>query len=105
MFAGLLGSGYLFVTSVVPYLLSGGGSLAAENAPTVFFWSIVVVVLSLGVGYWAWTGRLWRIWGLAGAVSVLTVLSLFSIGRAIAPLAALSVVAAILLTFARRASG
>lgn len=102
MFAGLLGSGYLLATSVLPYLFTDSSTLAAENAPIILFWSAVVVALSLGVGYWAWTEHVWRVWGLAVAVSVLTVLSLFSIGSTIAPFAALSVVAAVLLTVERR---
>ena len=102
MAAGLLGSGYLLVTFVVPYLFADGGTLAAENAPIIFCWSVVIIVLSFGVGIWAWTGKVWRVWGLAVVVSVLTVLSLFSIGRVIAPFAALSVLAAVLLTTERR---
>ena len=102
--AGLLGAGYLLVTAVIPYLFVEGESLAVANAPLSLFWSIVVVALSLGVGYWTWTERLWRVWALAVAVSTLAVLSLFSIGRAIVPFAALSVVAAALLTIESRRS-
>jgi hypothetical protein len=104
MVAGLLGAGYLLVTAVIPYLFAEGESLAVANAPLILFWSIVIVALSLGIGYWTWTERLWRVWALAVAVSTLAVLSLFSIGRAIVPFAALSVVAAALLTIESRRS-
>ncbi|EMA44106.1 hypothetical protein [Halococcus saccharolyticus] len=99
---GLLGAGYLLVISVIPYLFVDGATLAAENAPVMLFWSAVVIALSLGVGYWAWTEQVWRVWGLAVAVSVFSVLSLFSIGSVIVPLAVLSVIAAVLLTVERR---
>ena len=103
MLAGLLGSGYLLVTAVIPYLFSDGGTLAAENAPIILFWSVVIVALSLGVGYWAWTENVWRVWGLAVAVSIFSVLSLWSIGTVILPFAVLLIVAAVLLTVERRA--
>ncbi|WP_273834902.1 hypothetical protein [Halococcus sp. PRR34] len=102
--AGLFGAGYLLVTSAIPYLFVDGTTLAAENAPIILFWSVVVAALSLGVGYWAWTERVWRLWGLAVAASMLSVLSLFSIGNAIVPFAVLSVLAATLLTVERRAT-
>lgn len=102
MVAGLLGAGYLLAVLVLPYLFSGGESLAVANAPVVLVWSVAIVGVSVGVGYWAWTERVWRVWGLAVAVSLFSVLSLFSIGRVIVPFAVLSVVAAVLLTVERR---
>lgn len=102
MIGGLIGVGYLIVVGVAPYLFTDGKILAEANAPIVLFWSVVIAIISLSAGYWAWNEKLWYIWGLAVVMPVFTVFTLFSIGRAIVPFSILLLITAILLTIDHR---
>jgi hypothetical protein len=62
--------------SGVDYLLGSTGG----NAPVLFAWSMVLLVLVALGGFGAWTGRRYVTWLAAVASAVITVIGVFSIG-------------------------
>lgn len=110
LLASIVGLGaalYLIILFVLPYVELSPGRIAfastvqAENAPITLFWSLVIVLGSLLVGYSVWRQWLLVQWMFTLAFVIFTILSLFSFGYVIAPATGLLLLSTILLTLGR----
>jgi hypothetical protein len=72
-----------------------------ENERTMQFWGVVVFLLAIAAFYGVRSGRRWLAWVPAVLLTTLSILGAASIGFLVAPVALLSLAAAITLTAAR----
>lgn len=64
----------------IDFLLGTGGPSGGGNAPVLFFWAFVLLLLVALGSYSTWTERQYITWGTVIAGVAITILGLFSIG-------------------------